>query len=229
MLLLLAGAWAGAQNALAGGGTFVTLPALLLAGLDPLAFRLLHLADDRARHVCEAVARLACWADRPKGGDGHGFGFGFSRYKNRAGYLAVVVEIVVDEAVRVRRVWAVADAGRVVHRDGLLNQIEGGILQALSWSLKESVRWGPEGVLSSTWDDYPILTFAELPEVVVELVDRPDEPSLGAGEVAPGPVAGALGNAVAHALGVRARHLPLSPDRLLASIDAAVDDGSPPA
>ena len=199
------------------------------AGLDPLAFRLLHLADDRARHVCEAVARLACWADRPKGGDGHGFGFGFSRYKNRAGYLAVVVEIVVDEAVRVRRVWAVADAGRVVHRDGLLNQIEGGILQALSWSLKESVRWGPEGVLSSTWDDYPILTFAELPEVVVELVDRPDEPSLGAGEVAPGPVAGALGNAVAHALGVRARHLPLSPDRLLASIDAAVDDGSPPA
>ena len=199
------------------------------AGLDPLAFRLLHLADDRARDVCEAVAHLARWSDRPAGGEGHGFGFGFSRYKNRAGYLAVVVEIVVDEAVRVKRVWAVADAGRVVHRDGLLNQIEGGILQALSWSLKESVRWGPEGVLSSTWDDYPILTFAELPEVVIELVDRPDEPSLGAGELAPGPVAGALGNAVAHALGVRARHLPLTPDRLLASINAAGDDGSPSA
>jgi CO/xanthine dehydrogenase Mo-binding subunit len=198
------------------------------AGLDPLVFRLLHLADDRARHVCEAVARLARWSDRPAGGDGQGFGFGFARYKNRAGYLAVVVEIVVDEGVRVRHVWAVADAGAIVHRDGLLNQIEGGILQALSWSLKESVRWGPRGLLSTTWDDYPILTFAELPEVVIELVDRFDEPSLGAGELAPGPVAGALGNAVAHALGVRARHLPLAPDRLLALVHAAGDDSVSP-
>ncbi len=199
------------------------------AGLDPLAFRLRHLADDRARHVCETVARLAHWAGRPAGGEGQGFGFGFSRYKNRAGYLAVVVEVAVDEAVRVRRVWAVADAGCIVHRDGLLNQIEGGILQALSWSLKEAVRWGPEGVLSSTWDDYPILGFAELPEVIVELVDRPDQPGLGAGELAPGPVAGALANAVAHALGLRARHLPFTPERLLASIDATGDEARPPA
>ena len=151
-----------------------------------------------------------------------------ARYKNRVGYLAVVIEVEVDAAVQVRRVWAVADAGAVVHKDGLLNQIEGGIVQALSWSLKESVRWGPQGILSSTWDRYPILTFAELPEVVVELVDRPDQPSLGAGELAPGPVAGALGNAVAHALGVRARHLPLSPERLLAWVHAAGDENVRP-
>ena len=190
------------------------------ANADPVAFRLRHLADDRARHVCEQAARLSRWAERPAGGEGHGLGFAFARYKNRAGYLAVAIEVEVDEAVRVRRVWAVADAGSVVHRDGLMNQIEGGIVQALSWCLKESVRWGPQGVLTSTWDDYPILVFAELPEVVIELVDRPDQPSLGAGELAPGPVAGALGNAVAHALGVRARHLPFTPERLLALIHA---------
>lgn len=199
------------------------------ARIDPVAFRLLHIVDERARHVCEAVARLAGWSDRAAGGEGQGLGFGFARYKNRAGYLAVVVDVTIDEVVRVRRVWAVADAGAIVHRDGLLNQIEGGILQALSWSLKESVRWGPQGLSWSSWDDYPILTFAELPEVVIELVDRPDQSSLGAGELAPGPVAGALGNAVAHALGIRARHLPLSPDRLLGLIHAAVEDSPRPA
>lgn len=199
------------------------------AGLDPVEFRLRHLADERARHVCEVAARLARWSDRPAGGEGQGFGFAFSRYKNRAGYLAVVIEVEVGAAVQVTRVWAVVDAGSVVHRDGLMNQIEGGIVQALSWSLKESVRWGPQGVLTSTWDEYPILGFTELPEVVIELVDRPDQPSLGAGELAPGPVAGALGNAVAHALGLRARHLPFTPERLLALINTADEDSPLPA
>lgn len=200
-----------------------------LAAADPVEFRLRHLDDARARHVVTTVARLAGWVDRPAGGEGHGFGVGFSRYKNKSGYLAVVVEVNVEAAVRVERVWAVVDVGAVVHRDGLLNQIEGGIVQALSWSLKEAVRWSAEGIVTAGWDDYPLIGFAELPEVVIEIVDRPDEPSLGAGELAPGPVSGALGNAVAHALGLRARHLPLSPDRLMALVQGDTAEAMAPA
>jgi CO/xanthine dehydrogenase Mo-binding subunit len=191
------------------------------AAVDPVEFRLRHLSDERARHVVLRAAEIGGWGQRPSGGDGHGLGFGYARYKNHAGYCAVVAAVRVEDKVQVERVWAVVDAGAVVHRDGLLNQIEGGIVQALSWSLKEAVSWDPEGIRSASWDDYPILGFDEVPAVAVELVDRPDAPSLGCGELAAGPVAGALGNAVAHALGLRARHLPLTAQRLLRLVDEA--------
>ncbi|MDB5945780.1 MAG: aldehyde dehydrogenase [Ramlibacter sp.] len=190
------------------------------ANVDPVEFRLRHLKDGRARHVVQTAARMCDWAARTPGGEGRGLGFGFGRYKNRAGYFAVATEVSVEAAVKVEKVWAAVDVGAIVHRDGLLNQVEGGIVQALSWSLKEAVRWGPEGILTSSWDDYPILNFDEVPLVAIELIDRPDQPSLGAGEVAAGPVAGALGNAIAHALEVRARHLPFTADRLLDVIQA---------
>ncbi len=161
------------------------------------------------------------WAERGQGGEGVGRGIGFARYKNRGGYCAVAISVTVEAAVRVEQVWAAVDVGAIVHRDGLLNQVEGGIVQALSWSLKEAVRWGPQGIVTASWDDYPILNFDEVPQVSIELVDQPGEPSLGAGEVAAGPIAGALGNAVAHALGVRARHLPFTADRLLDLIQSA--------
>ncbi len=191
------------------------------ANLDPVEFRLRHLKDERALHVVRTAAAMCGWAARGGGGDGRGLGFGFSRYKNRAGYCAVAIEVRVEAAVRVEKVWAAVDVGAIVHRDGLLNQVEGGIVQALSWSLKEAVRWGPEGIATAGWDDYPILNFDEVPLVTIDLIDRPEEPSLGAGEVTAGPVAGALGNAIAHALGVRARHLPFTPDRLLGVIQAS--------
>nr|MDQ6882042.1 molybdopterin-dependent oxidoreductase [Pseudomonadota bacterium] len=191
------------------------------ADLDPVEFRLRHLKDERARHVVRTAAAMCGWAARTGGGEGRGVGFGFSRYKNRAGYCAVAIEVSVEAAVRVDKVWAAVDVGAIVHRDGLLNQVEGGVIQALSWSLKEAVRWGPEGISTASWDDYPILNFDEVPLVTIELIDRPQEPSLGAGEVAAGPVAGALGNAIAHALGVRARHLPFTADRLLGVIQAS--------
>lgn len=185
------------------------------AGQDPVAFRLRHLQDPRSRTVIETVARMCNWSARGHGGEGSGLGIGFGRYKNRGGYCAVAIAVTVEAAVKVEQVWAAVDVGAIVHRDGLLNQVEGGIVQALSWSLKESVRWGHEGIVSGSWDDYPILNFDEVPLVSIELIDQAGEPSLGAGEVAAGPVAGALGNAVAHALGVRARHLPFTADRLL--------------
>lgn len=185
------------------------------AQADPLEFRLSHLNDARAKHVLQATAVAAKWSSRGDGNDGIGYGIAFGRYKNHAGYCAVVVQLEVGESIRVQQVWCTVDAGRIVHRDGLLNQIEGGLLQAISWTLKESVIWGPIGITSDSWDTYPILGFDEIPQLHINLVDATDQPSIGAGEVAAGPLAGAIANAVHHALGVRPRHLPLTPDRLL--------------
>ena len=185
------------------------------ATVDPLEFRLRHLTDPRAKHVLQATADAANWDSRGEGLNGHGYGIAFGRYKNHAGYCAVAVQIEVGESIRVQQVWCTVDAGRIVHRDGLLNQIEGGLLQAISWTLKESVTWGPAGITSNSWDTYSILGFDEIPQLHIDLVNAADQPSIGAGEVAAGPLAAAIANAVHHALGVRPRHLPLTPDRLL--------------
>jgi CO/xanthine dehydrogenase Mo-binding subunit len=192
------------------------------SGQDPLAFRLKHLADPRARHVVQKVAEMSNWDARGEVGTGIGFGMAYARYKNKAGYCALVAQVEVSERVKVLKVWACVDAGHVVHADGLRNQIEGGILQAISWSLLESVRWSGQGISSNDWENYPILSFQDIPQLDIQLVDDPSSPSLGSGEVVTGPCAGALGNAVAHALGVRARHLPLSPENLIAAMDQNV-------
>ena len=191
-----------------------------MAQVDPLEFRLRHAKDDRASHVLRTTAESAHWAQRGEGGQGQGLGLAFGRYKNHAGYCAVAVEVEVDESIRVKQVWCTVDAGRVVHREGLLNQIEGGVMQAISWTLQEAVTWGPEGITSSHWDAYPILNFDAVPDIHITLVDDPAQPSLGAGEVAAGPVGAAIANAVVHALGVRPRHLPMTSDRLLRVIHA---------
>jgi CO/xanthine dehydrogenase Mo-binding subunit len=149
---------------------------------------------------------------------GHGRGIAFARYKNLSAYCAVAVEVEIAERVRVTRAVAAVDAGQVVNPDGLENQIEGGIVQAVSWTLKEEVRWTREGIVSRTWEDYPILKFDEVPEIRVVILDRPQEPSLGAGECAAGPTAGAIANAIHDGLGVRARHLPFTPERIAAAM-----------
>ena len=110
------------------------------------------------------------------------------------------------------------NAGEVVNPDGLRNQIEGGIVQAISWTLKEAIRWDRERLLSRTWEDYPILKFDEVPEIEVQLLDHPGLPGLGVGECAAGPTAAAVANALANALGVRARDLPLTPERIAAAM-----------
>jgi len=191
--------------------------------IDPVAFRLKHLSDPRARHVIETVTHRANWQARGEAGSGHGFGLGYARYKNKAGYCALVAHVEVAERVKVRKVWACIDAGAIVHQDGLLNQIEGGILQAISWSLHESVHWNENGIRTHDWENYPLLSFNDVPELDIHLVDASEHPSLGSGEVATGPCAAAIGNAVAHALGIRARHLPLNPERLMQAIEQASD------
>jgi CO/xanthine dehydrogenase Mo-binding subunit len=152
-------------------------------------------------------------------GSGHGRGIGFARYKNLAAYAAVVAEVEVDESVHLLRVWCAADAGLVVNPDGAINQLEGGIIQAASWALKEGVRLDGGGIASRDWDSYPVLRFSEVPEVSVELVGpAADHPPLGVGEASGGPTAAAIGNAVAHALGARLRDLPLTRERVMAAL-----------
>lgn len=192
------------------------------AGADPLDFRLRHLDDPRARTVLQALATRCGWAARGEAGSGEGLGLAVGRYKNVAAWCAVAVRVRLEETVRVTDAWAVVDAGLVVNPDGVRNQVEGGLLQALSWTLKEQVRWDADGITSRDWANYPVLGFDEVPALDVQLVERPgDTVPLGVGEVAAGPAAAAVGNAVAHALGLRVRDLPLTAERIAAAIDAA--------
>jgi len=181
---------------------------------DAIEFRLRHLKDARAREVIETAAKAARWTPGERGDGTRGRGVGFARYKNRSAYCAVIAEVEVGEALRVTRVVAAVDAGQVINPDGLTNQIEGGIVQAISWTLKEQVLWDRDRVLSRSWESYPILRFDEAPDVEVLILSRPEEPALGVGECAAGPTAAALANALFNAMGVRVRDLPLIPDRI---------------
>ena len=188
------------------------------AGIDPVEFRLLHLKDERARAVIETAAAHAHWKPRMKGDGTRGMGIGFARYKNIGNYVAVVAEVIVEQDVRVPRVVAAVDCGRVVNPDGVKNQAEGGIVQATSWTLKEQVRFDRTRITSRTWEDYPVITFSEAPQIETVLIDRPDEASLGVGEGMVGPTAAAIGNAVANAMGIRMRDLPLTRARIIAAL-----------
>ncbi len=187
-------------------------------GIDPLDHRLRYLADARGREVLTRAAASAGWRAAGRLGDDRGLGLGFARYKNAGAYVAVVAEVEIGQEIRVPRIWATCDAGLVVNPDGLLNQLEGGIIQAASWTLKEEVRFTATGVTTVDWTTYPILPFSEAPELAVELIDRRDEPPCGVGEAVAGPTAAAIGNAVFAATGVRMRDLPLTRERFIAAL-----------
>jgi CO/xanthine dehydrogenase Mo-binding subunit len=192
----------------------------VLAGADPVDYRLQLLSDERAQAVLRAAAERAGWrSGAQEVGSGAGLGVGLARYKNRGAWCAVVAEVEAETHVRVRRLTIAVDVGLVVNPDGVVNQIEGGALQALSWTTKEQVRFDARTVTSRTWEEYPILTFSEVPPVDVVVLDRPDQPSLGAGEASTGPTAAAIGNALYAATGLRVRTLPLSPENVVAAIE----------
>ena len=193
------------------------------ADADPVEFRLCHLSDPRGRAVIQAAARMACWQDHPRGRIGapetaRGLGIGFAKYKNLGAYCAVIAQVEVEREVRVKKLWVAVDVGLVVNPDGVVNQIEGGAVQAVSWTLKEQVNFTAEGIACKGWEDYPILRFSEVPAVEVEIINRPEQKSVGAGEAAMGPTAAAIANAVRAALGVRVRDLPFTPERVAAAI-----------
>lgn len=191
------------------------------AGIDPLQFRLGYLEDERARVVLRTAAAKAGWNPSAKREVGQGQGLAFARYKNRQCYAAVVVDLHVERAtgaIQLDRAVIAADAGQVVNPDGLSNQLEGGFIQAASWTLKEQVDFDPRGILSTDWDSYPILRFPEIPPIQVTLIDRPDLPSLGSGEATQGPTPAAIANALFNALGIRLREIPFTPEKVLAAM-----------
>ncbi len=187
------------------------------AGSDPVAFRLAHLDDARARDAVTLAAGRFGWSARRRRAD-RGFGFAFARYKNLGAYCAIAMEIEVARetgALHLLRVVAAVDSGQAVNPDGIRNQIEGGIVQATSWTLQEQVGFAAGRRTSFDWSAYPILRFADTPgRVEVHVIDRPGAPFLGTGEAAQGPTSAAIGNALADALGRRVRDLPISAARV---------------
>jgi CO/xanthine dehydrogenase Mo-binding subunit len=196
------------------------------AAADPIEYRIRHLKDERAIAVLEEVAKLAQWSPRPapRGGKnaGAGRGVAFVHYDNYSGYAAIALQVVVDRAsgrVSVERVACAHDCGLIVNPDGLKNQIEGNIVQTLSRALHEQVEFDTAKVTSLDWRGYPILRFSEVPEeIAIALVNRPDKPSVGAGEPAASPVMAAVANAIFDATGVRLRSVPFTAERVKAAL-----------
>ena len=187
------------------------------AGIDPLEFRLNHLEDERARAVLSAAAQGIGWDSC------RGTGIAFARYKNRQSYAAVAVELDVDTSsgeIYLERAVIAADAGQIVSADGLSNQLEGGFTQSASWTLKEEVRFDHGGITSRDWDSYPIMNITRAPRVETILINRPGAPFLGAGEAAQGPTSAAIANAVYAAAGIRLRHLPFTPIKVLSALNS---------
>jgi nicotinate dehydrogenase subunit B len=193
----------------------------LAARADPVQFRLRHLDDPRARDVVSAAAERFGWSAFKKA-RGRGRGFAFARYKNLAAYCAIAVEAEVEHETgrtRLVRACAAVDAGQAVNHDGLINQVEGAILQSASWTLYESVSFDDTRITSIDWSTYPILRFDAVPDRIdVQVIDRPGQPFLGSGETAQGPAGAALANAIADATGKRFRDLPLTRHRIKAAI-----------
>jgi len=127
----------------------------------------------------------------------------------------VVAQVEVAEEVRVHRLAIAVDVGLAINPDGVANQVEGGAIQATSWTLREAVRFDRSRITSDTWEAYPIVKFSQVPAVDVEVLQQPESPSVGAGEAAQGPTAAAIANAVFDALGVRVRDLPITRERLV--------------
>jgi nicotinate dehydrogenase subunit B len=188
------------------------------AGADPVQYRLSMLSDPRARRLIEDVAARCDWSHRGPVGTGQGLGLAWSRYKNKAAYACVAVLLDVDFEIKLRRVWCAADAGLVINPDGARNQLDGGIIHAASMTLKEKVTLDGDGITSLDWDSYPIMRFSDVPEIETVIIHNPDMPTLGMGECTFGPTAAAIGNAVAHALGVRIRDMPLTRERIAAAL-----------
>jgi len=196
----------------------------VLAQVDGVAFRLQGLSDPRGIEVIRRAAALIGWTPRPSpapGASGTGRGFAYMHYKHSETYVAMAMEVEVDKAsgaIRVRRVACAHDCGLVINPNTLKAQIEGNILQTLSRTLLEEVAFDRARVTSVDWASYPILGFADAPDILIDIVDRPQEPPLGAGEASATPVPAALANAVFDAVGRRLTTVPFTRERVLAAL-----------
>ncbi len=180
------------------------------AGKNPFHFRLQHLSDPRAIAVIE---KLQSMVKEDTVGDKEGLGIAFCRYKNNTSYCAVAAKVRVDLDAKdfgLLKMWASVDVGEIINPDGLRNQVEGGLVQAASWTMSEEVKFYRNKIMSQDWASYPVMRMGDCPEIEVELIDRPEEPAMGGGEVSIPPVGAAIGNAVFQACGKRPYTLPLS-------------------
>jgi nicotinate dehydrogenase subunit B len=199
-------------------------------GTDPITFRMRSITDPRAAAVVQRAAEMVGWQARPspnpKTADGGlliGRGFAYMRYKQAENYVAMAMEVAVERStgkISVRRVVCAHDCGLVVNPDALRNQIEGSIVQTLSRTLHEEVKFDRSRVTSLDWSSYPILRFPEAPAIEVAQLDHPELPLYGAGEASTAPVAAALGNAVFDATGVRLRTVPFTAERVKGALAA---------
>ena len=192
------------------------------AKADPVAFRLRHLTDERARAVIQTAAERFGWDSKATRESDHGRGFAFARYKNLGAYCAIALDLSVEHEtgqIRLGRVVAAVDSGQPINPDGIRNQIEGAMVQSASWTLYEEVRFDKHHITSTDWSSYPVLRFPAAPKSIeVHILPRPGQPFLGTGEAGQGPMAAAIANAVWDATGARLRDLPLSAGRVKAAI-----------
>ena len=210
----------GAENTFANESFMDELAAA--AGMDALDFRLRYLADERAREVLKAAAEKAGWERRPPWqGEvkplAEGRGVAFAWYENDEALVACIAHVQVDTAsgaIHAKKIVVAHDCGLIINPDGVKNQIEGNIIQSLSRALKEEVLFDEWRIKSLDWDSYPILTFSEVPEVEIVLINRPDQPAVGAGEPATITTAAAVANAIYDATGARLRQIPFTPERV---------------
>jgi nicotinate dehydrogenase subunit B len=194
--------------------------------VDPVQFRLRYLgANKRGIDSLTAVVKHANWQERPSpaapssGSKATGRGVAIS---NRAGTICgAVAEVEVDKStgkVLVKRFLLSHDCGLIINPDGLKNQIEGNIIQGVSRTLMEEVKFDSSGIKTLDWNTYPILRFPDLPEIEIVLINRPEMPALGGGEPSSAPIAAAIANAIFDAAGVRLRDAPFTPERVLAGL-----------
>jgi nicotinate dehydrogenase subunit B len=210
----------GAENTFANESFMDELAAA--ARVDAVEFRLHYLMDPRAREVLGAAAEKANWDSRPSPrakqvGVAEGRGVAFAQYENDQAIVACIAFVQVDAesgAVRVKRIVVAHDCGLIINPDGLKNQIEGNVIQSLSRALKEEVRFDQARIKSIDWETYPILKFSEVPEIEIVLINRPDQPALGAGEPSTVTTAAAVANAIFDAVGARVRQIPFTPERI---------------
>ena len=197
-----------------------------MSGRDPVAFRLANLRDPRLDAVLKKAVEMSGWTPavigrRPLAPEMVGTGVGLSRYKNSDAYVAVVAEVSVNTksgAIRVLKLWSATDVGRAVNPDGVLNQVDGGMVQAVSWTLQEAGRWDNGIMKAVDYSAYPITDFTATPAMNSVVIDKPDQPSLGAGEGSQAPAGAAIANAVFAATGRRIAEIPFTPERMLAAL-----------
>ena len=212
------------QNSFANESFFDEIAAQI--GVDPLDARLQYLRDERGKELLKRLETLSRWRQRPKpnrqANKSVGFGLAYVKYELVRTYVGVVCEVEVNRRtgqIAVKRLFVAHDCGQIINPDGLRNQIEGNVVQTVSRVMKEELRFNRSRVTSVDWSSYPILQFPEVPEVIMDLIDRPREVPWGGGEPTAALIPAAISNAVFDAVGVRLRSVPFTPGKVRAAID----------